>query len=105
MHLAANSVSDILSDDTYAVRVGARFNGGPDVTEPLPSNSLLDSGPKGLLSHVKEELDLLGDISDGHRERCVTMPPLIDRTRIDTDDVAIFEDVVARDSVDDRRVR
>ena len=76
-----------------------------DVTEPLPSNSLLDSGPKGLLRHVEQESDVLGDISDRHRERRVAMPPLVDRTRIDTDDVAIFEDVVAWDSVDDRRVR
>ena len=84
--------------------LGHGLDGPPDLVEPGPRPELLDPGPQALLGHLDQALGFGGHLADGHGEGGVSVVPLDDGPAVDGDDVAVLQDVVPGDAVDDHVV-
>ena len=101
MHLAADAVTDIVTDHSVAIGPGGLLDGMADVAEPLAVPRLGDPVPQRSLGDL-EQLGHLGrHIADGHRICSVPVPTLVDGAGIDRDDVAFTQAIVARNAVHD----
>ncbi len=101
MHLSSDAMANIVSHYPDTVREGNGLNSSTDVAETIPISSHLNACPQCLLGNIQQIPHLVGNLSDRNRECCVTVPPLVDGTGINGDNVTFREHMGTRDPMND----
>ena len=93
------------ADDREAGRLDDGLHGVGDVADVVADARLLDPGVARLLADVEQPPRLVGDLTHGERVGAVGDQAVECDADVDRDQVAVVDAVVARDPVDDHRVR
>src|SRR5258705_1835077 len=101
VHLGADAVADELADDAVAAGRGGVLDRGRDVAEVGAGNGGRDAGHHRQAGRVDELGDLGAGGADDERPGAVAMPAVVDGPGIDRYDLALADQPLTRDAVDD----
>src|SRR5665811_201995 len=82
MHLAADSMTHVLSDHAKVLPFCLSLNGVTYVAQPGPLSDLLDTGPQGGLCGLEKSLHRPGQLADAEGDSGVAVISLENRTGI-----------------------
>jgi hypothetical protein len=101
MEIAADAVADIFLDDGEAELAGVADDGVADVGDAAVGLEVVDSQPERVERALHDATGEVGGRADDKGLAGIAVPTVDDGSKVDVDDIAFLEHVVAGDAVAD----
>ena len=97
----ADTMADILAHERIAIALGILLNGVADVGDAVADAGKLDALEKALARDADQAQGLIRALAARERPRAVAVEAAVAGADVDADDIALMQDAVAGDAVDD----
>src|SRR4051794_29539049 len=101
---AADAVAAEIADDAIALAFGMALDRIGDVAEMVAGPGLFEAEHQAFVGHVDQLASFQGYVPDEVHAAGIAVPAVENRRDVDVDDVAVLENLVARDAVADDMV-
>src|SRR3989338_7598310 len=92
------SVADKITDDGKIIRLDVILYGKRNVRKVMINHGLLNSLIKRFPRDINQSLQILADLAYPDCESRIGKVIIVDNSDIDTDDIAVFDDMIAGNS-------
>ena len=97
----ADTMADILAHERIAIALGILLNGVADVGDAVADAGKLDALEKALARDADQAQGLIRALAARERARAVAVEAAVAGADVDADDIALMQDAVAGDAMDD----
>ena len=101
MQAGADAVADILAHERIAIALGKILNGVADIGDAVADTGKPDALKKALPRDADQAQRLIRALAARERARTVAVEAAVAGADVDTDDIALMQDAVAGNAMDD----